>query len=171
MIRWSPMSSVFSIEPEGITRACPMVPLISRNASATQNHASASLRTFWPVVSGSFWSAPCFSFFTGLSLREVCRVCLRSRKLRPASDVLRRAMDHRLKNVEQPPPANFAGMQQSIGVGEKALADFAGVPRFRRGIERHVDHHRRADDIVARHAAPEAAVVGILAVVAHGEIA
>src|SRR2546423_8306564 len=42
MIRWSPMSSVFSIEPEGITRAWPMVPLISKNTSATQNHAITS---------------------------------------------------------------------------------------------------------------------------------
>src|SRR6516225_10787050 len=45
MIRWSPMSSVFSMEPEGITRACPSVPLISMKASITQNQAMASLLT------------------------------------------------------------------------------------------------------------------------------
>src|SRR5579863_681029 len=32
------------MEPEGMTRAWPIVPLISRNASATQNHAMIS---FW----------------------------------------------------------------------------------------------------------------------------
>ncbi len=33
------MRRVFSIEPEGMTRAWPMVPLIRRNASPTQNQA------------------------------------------------------------------------------------------------------------------------------------
>src|SRR5215469_1882568 len=45
MIRWSPMSSVFSMEPEGITRACPSVPLMSMKARITQNQAMASLLT------------------------------------------------------------------------------------------------------------------------------
>src|SRR4029077_11473413 len=36
------MSRVFSMEPEGITRAWPMVPLISRNTRATQNQAMIS---------------------------------------------------------------------------------------------------------------------------------
>src|SRR5215470_8042460 len=43
MIRWSPISSVFSIDPDGITRACPSVPLISMNARITQNQAMISL--------------------------------------------------------------------------------------------------------------------------------
>src|SRR5580692_4973033 len=51
MMRWSPMRSVFSIEPDGITRAWPMVPLISRNASPTQNQASASRCTRLPMGS------------------------------------------------------------------------------------------------------------------------
>src|SRR5208283_2927056 len=42
MIRWSPISSVFSMEPEGITRAWPIVPLISRKARMTQTHATIS---------------------------------------------------------------------------------------------------------------------------------
>src|SRR5580698_4202317 len=42
MMRWSPIRRVSSIEPEGITRAWPMVPLIRRNARPTQNHARAS---------------------------------------------------------------------------------------------------------------------------------
>src|SRR5450755_4379020 len=61
MIRWSPISSVFSIEPEGITRACPIVPLISMNANATQNHAMISRSTRWPT--GRRFSSFSFSFF------------------------------------------------------------------------------------------------------------
>src|SRR5215472_10887201 len=54
MMRWSPMSSVFSMEPEGMTRACPMVPLISRNTSPTQNQAITSRWIF--VLIGTFTS-------------------------------------------------------------------------------------------------------------------
>src|SRR5450755_2085539 len=61
MIRWSPISSVFSIEPEGITRACPIVPLISMNANATQNHAMISRSTRWPT--GRRFSSFSFSLF------------------------------------------------------------------------------------------------------------
>src|SRR5215469_12869475 len=46
MMRWSPMSRVFSMEPEGITRAWPMVPLMSKNTSPTQNQAITSRWTF-----------------------------------------------------------------------------------------------------------------------------
>src|SRR6266852_109809 len=49
MIRWSPISRVFSMEPEGITRACPMVPLMSKNTSATQNQAMTSRCTRCPT--------------------------------------------------------------------------------------------------------------------------
>src|SRR5216684_3384869 len=45
MMRWSPISSVFCIEPEGITRAWPSVPLISRNAMATHIQAMISRTT------------------------------------------------------------------------------------------------------------------------------
>src|SRR5229473_1347233 len=43
------MSRVFSMEPEGITRAWPMVPLMSKNTSATQNQAMISRCTFCPT--------------------------------------------------------------------------------------------------------------------------
>src|SRR6266436_669003 len=43
------MSRVFSMEPEGITRACPIVPLISKNTNATQNQAMISRCTFCPT--------------------------------------------------------------------------------------------------------------------------
>src|SRR5580704_15896632 len=46
MSRWSPISSVPSMEAEGITRACTIVPVIRKNASATQTQESSS-RTRW----------------------------------------------------------------------------------------------------------------------------
>src|SRR5208282_2310103 len=55
MMRWSPMRSVSSMEPEGMTRACPMVALMSKKASPTQNHAMTSRCTRWPR--GSFGSS------------------------------------------------------------------------------------------------------------------
>src|SRR5277367_1089129 len=51
MMRWSPMSRVFSMEPEGMTRAWPMVPLMSRKTRATQNQAMTSRCTRWPMGS------------------------------------------------------------------------------------------------------------------------
>src|SRR5215469_4326712 len=59
MMRWSPMSSVFSIEPDGMTRAWPMAPLINRKTRPTQNQAMISRWIF--VFTGRLASA--FSFF------------------------------------------------------------------------------------------------------------
>src|SRR5690242_19236712 len=75
------------------------------------------------------------------------------------------------ERAEDPPPAHFAGMQDGVGIGKEALAKLAGLPGFRRNVEGHVDHDGRADDVVARNAAPEAAVVGIGAVISHDEVA
>src|SRR5450432_389374 len=61
-------------------------------------------------------------------------------------------------------------MDHGAGVSEKTLARLAGFPGVGRHIEGHVDHHRRANDVVARNAAPEAAIVGIGAIVTHREI-
>src|ERR1700719_1202646 len=54
------------MEPDGITRACPMAPLMSRNTSPTQNQAMISRRTFCSTVSfsGSTFSRLAFSCFT-----------------------------------------------------------------------------------------------------------
>src|SRR5216684_1188291 len=61
MMRWSPMRSVFSMEPEGITRAWPMVPLISKKARPTQNQAMISRCKRLPIGSaGSFSASFCF---------------------------------------------------------------------------------------------------------------
>src|SRR5690349_14705435 len=76
MMRWSPMSSVFSIEPEGITRAWPMAPLMSRKTRPTQNHAMTSRWIFVPIgilVSVFFvLSALMLSAFTIHHHRPLC---------------------------------------------------------------------------------------------------
>src|ERR1035438_1432576 len=64
-----------------------------------------------------------------------------------------------LKHVKQSLPTNNARMQQGVGVGKKALASLTGFPRIGRHVERHVDHNGRSDNVVARNAAPEAAVI------------
>src|SRR5689334_14051319 len=67
MMRWSPMSRVFCIEPEGMTRAWPMAPLISKKTSPTQNQAMTSRWIF--VFTGTFASAFFdFSVFSLFSL-------------------------------------------------------------------------------------------------------
>src|SRR5579871_2921924 len=49
-IRWSPICTVGSIEPLGITRACTRVPSMKRNAMITQNHEIISRQTRLPMV-------------------------------------------------------------------------------------------------------------------------
>src|SRR5437660_5419963 len=75
-----------------------------------------------------------------------------------------------LKHMEQPAPADGTGMNDSVSVGEEAGADIA-VPGVARCVERHINEHRRTENIIARDAAPIARVEGILAVVAHDEVA
>src|SRR5215831_20832428 len=75
-----------------------------------------------------------------------------------------------LKQMEQSAPAHSAGMEEGIRVGEEPGTDVA-IPGVLRCVERHVDDHRRAENILARHAAPEPAVIRVAAVVSHGKIA
>src|ERR1700739_3211133 len=63
MMRWSPMSSVFSMEPEGMTRAWPRVPLMSMKARMTQNQAMISLLTLALMEASASLAAP-FLVFT-----------------------------------------------------------------------------------------------------------
>src|SRR2546430_4656625 len=72
--------------------------------------------------------------------------------------------------MEQAPPANGARMEDAIYVCGEAHTEIAGLPGAFRRFERHVNHHRSANDIFARYTAPEAGIERILAVVAHGEI-
>src|SRR5258708_11144836 len=62
-------------------------------------------------------------------------------------------------------------MEYRFRVSCRAGADLPWLPGLRRSLQRHVNHHRRSDDVLSWHAADEAAVVGILPVVAHDEIA
>src|SRR5260221_991916 len=72
--------------------------------------------------------------------------------------------------MEQPAPANGAGMNDRISVGEEAGADIA-IPGIARRLERHINEHRRAENVIAGDAAPIAGVERIFAVVAHDEVA
>src|SRR6266436_6514670 len=74
------------------------------------------------------------------------------------------------KDMEQAPPANGAGMEDAIYVRGKACAEIAGLPGVFRGVQRHVNHHRSADDVFTRHATPKAGIERILTVIAHSEI-
>src|SRR5262249_41931095 len=76
-----------------------------------------------------------------------------------------------LKRPEQPFPSHQARMKQRAGIRQKAFADLPRLPSIGGYVERHIDHHRCADDVVARDAAPKAAVIGIGAVVAHRKVA
>src|SRR5271154_3572298 len=76
----------------------------------------------------------------------------------------------KLKCMKQSPPSHHAGMQYGARVGQESFADLTGLPGIRRHVERHINHDWRPDDVVARNAAPEAAVIRIRAIITHREI-
>src|SRR4029453_18699895 len=76
-----------------------------------------------------------------------------------------------LENVEQPPPPDRARMDDSVQIRQKSFADLSRLPGLRRGVQRHVDQYRCADDIFALYTSPKTRVVRILPVVAHRKIA
>src|SRR5260370_2425112 len=86
------------------------------------------------------------------------RLCLLPRRGRGAHCRLPLPYGIRLKQTEQSSPADAARMHQRIGIRKKTLENLPGGPRARRRIESHVNHHRLADQRLARHAAPIAAV-------------
>src|SRR5581483_10120220 len=71
---------------------------------------------------------------------------------------------------EKSSPPDTPRMDEHAGVREKTRAVLAGLPGIGRRIQGHVNQHGRTDDVAARNATPEAAVIGILAIVAHHEI-
>src|ERR1700722_9822888 len=75
-----------------------------------------------------------------------------------------------LEYVKQSSPSHAAGMQDSVGVRKKTLPNLPWLPGVRRRVQRHINHHRRANNILARNAAPEAAVIRVPAIVAHHKI-
>src|SRR5690349_20600383 len=64
-MRWSPINTVFSIEPLGITRAWATPPSMRTKASATQNHEIAS-RTIGFFLRGLRGKAPTSRFTMSL---------------------------------------------------------------------------------------------------------
>src|SRR5215472_2537768 len=74
------------------------------------------------------------------------------------------------KRMEQSLPADQARVQQGTGISQETFANLPRFPGIRTDIQRHVNHHRCADDVIARDATPEAAVIRIAAVVAHHEV-
>src|SRR5260221_9738967 len=68
------MSSVFSMELEGMTRAWPMAPLMRRKTRPTQNHAMISRRIFCSVVSFSCGFFEDDAFTDSPNLMEIFRI-------------------------------------------------------------------------------------------------
>src|SRR6266436_9753112 len=130
------------------------------------------------TASATAISTPASAYFIEGLLSSVCPCGARNllfslenaygRRRGAATPILVGTVD--LKCTEQSFPANQAGVHQRVRVGEKSLANLAGLPGVRRNVERHIDHHRRSDDVVARHAAPKTAVVRVAAIVAHHKI-
>src|SRR5580704_4877696 len=74
------------------------------------------------------------------------------------------------KRSEQALPSHGTRMDDSIRIGFKSLANLSGLPGILPDIERHINHDRRADNVISRNTTPEAAVIGIAAIVAHHKI-
>src|SRR5271156_1244612 len=162
-IKWSPISTVSSIEPLGITRACTIVPSIRRNATITQNQETTSRQMRSLVVASAAlrFSAASTSAASAFTMVHCLQVFLVG-----ASPALDRAP---LKPVEQPSPPNFARVNYRVQVRSEPVADPSGVPYITLRVDGHIDYHRRADNVGAGDESPVSAVVGVVAIVAHGE--
>src|SRR5229473_4743672 len=139
------MSSVFSMELEGMTRAWPIAPLMRRKTRPTQNQAMISRRIFCSVVSFSC------GFFGVVSFT-----------------------DHRIgrrfsEQMKQTAPANLTGMNHCVGISGNAIENRAGAPRLARRFNGHINDDGSADDVFARDATGKAAVERIAAIIAHDE--
>src|SRR6202166_2281563 len=87
-----------------------------------------------------------------------------------AAEISPREEFPQLKYMKQSSPSHATGMQDSVGVRKKTLPNLPWLPGVRRRIQRHINHHRRANNILTRNAAPEAAVIRVAAIVAHHKI-
>src|SRR4029077_9838718 len=88
-----------------------------------------------------------------------------SRRLLPTA-----VLQQNLKGLEDALPAHGSAVQDGVRGREKAFANLARLPGFRRNVQRHINHDRGADEVLARDGAPEAAVEGVLGIVAHGKV-
>src|SRR6266446_8578809 len=89
---------------------------------------------------------------------------------RGGSRRLLQTSQNNLKRPENPTPADYAGMQDGVRIGKKPYLNLARIPGPGRRVQRHVNHHGRSDNVLSRDAAPEAAVEGIVTIVAHGQV-
>src|ERR1700692_3584803 len=87
-----------------------------------------------------------------------------------AAEISPREEFPQLKYMKQSSPSPATGMQYSVGVPKKTLPNLPWLPGVGRRIQRHINHHWRANNILARNTAPEAAVIRVAAIVAHYKI-
>src|ERR1700688_411757 len=87
-----------------------------------------------------------------------------------AAEISPREEFPQLKYMKQSSPSHATGMQDSVGVRKKTLPNLPWLPGVGRRIQRHINHHWRANNILARNTAPEAAVIRVAAIVAHYKI-
>src|SRR5271168_2044045 len=74
------------------------------------------------------------------------------------------------KCPEQALPSHSTRMDNGIRIRIKSFANLAWLPGILPDVQRHVNHHRRSDNVISRNTAPEAAVVGIAAIIANCKI-
>src|ERR1700722_9632630 len=74
------------------------------------------------------------------------------------------------KRAKDPLPPNLARMKDRARIRQKSLANLPRLPGIWRHIQRHINHHRRPNDVLTRHAAPKPAVVRVRPIVAHRKI-
>src|SRR5580658_3505510 len=131
-IKWSPTRTVFSMEPLGMTRACTIVPSISRNATITQNHETTSRQIFSLVVAAAGFcftgaSASAVSTFTmslHFQLHELGRIVAGIARGAEFSVVIfhRRAQSREREVAERIGAEKFANLLDGIVRGDQLFA-------------------------------------------------
>src|SRR5580704_18518788 len=61
-------------------------------------------------------------------------------------------------------------MENRARIRQKSLANLPRLPSIGRHIQRHINHYRRPNNVLPRHAAPKSAVVRIRPIVTHRKI-
>src|SRR5260370_2495703 len=142
-IMWSPMRTVFYMEPVGTTKACSNVLVPNSSIRIVTAHSAMKFRA------SGFSAAPLSgsTVFAGLVLGRVALDQLQcTTPARLGEEVL-----GKIKNVVD---AN-ARIRQPVGSG----------------VVGPINDKRFADDVLARNESAIAAIQGVVAIVAHGEIA
>src|SRR5712692_6059372 len=135
---------MFSIVPEGMTRACPIVPLISRKARPTQNHAMISR---WILVFTGRFGSSCFSFFSAFMFHHYRPLCGRGLtvipKVRCTGFAVGRAFAHlELHEVRWIDACITRRTKLAFGITERAAKRGEGYVAERIGAEELADFFR-----------------------------